>query len=568
MESYPGNKNDPLFSVRLALQNDELVCGVLCCCVVAGCFFLYLHYALTHTLVYTDDFQKQYLIANHIARFREFPFVGDELSVFFSLHVTSPVFYYLFAFVLWLHNSMLFAQLVWLSLSMLAIVCVYLVAKSLFSPVVGLFAGALFGFSFAYAQQLGEAPNISVGQAVLYLSFLLLVRAYSGRDFALLLWALAAYCVAGVIYSAAFGVLPVFAVLAALTLKSQGAPTRRYLGSLALAGFTLFATYLPVIMHAYQARALLLERGLAYRFVHLPRTFLKDVLAHGIYATDSLFLFASRGPKLPPLSEYSTLARQLLFRDQALAGVRLSPHGEWATVVFFGLAGASIIAYFFLKTISAERKRHSAILACGLAAVLLTAALFNFLYHATWHYMAVEGLLCMLVAEAVHGVSTRLRAPRSAEFVFSCSLVWCCSGGFAGISMLTDRSPGRSPSSADAAGAALVRETTALRQALSEPHLHPQIKSYENGNELSNGVPYLCVYMENAFHERFVKLSNNVSYYPYEPVGDDRYLFVVCPHQACPQDWRDDFSTRYKQYAIVKHVIANDAFDIVLAKRI
>src|SRR6266853_3543996 len=140
MESYPGNKNDPLVSVRLALQNEAFVCDVLCCCVVAGCFFLYLHYALTHTLVYTDDFQKQYLIANHIARFREFPFVGDELSVFFSLHVTSPVFYYLFAFVLWLHNSMLFAQVVWLYLSMLAIVCVYLVAKDLFSPLVGLLA--------------------------------------------------------------------------------------------------------------------------------------------------------------------------------------------------------------------------------------------------------------------------------------------------------------------------------------------------------------------------------------------------------------------------------------------
>src|SRR5713101_2032454 len=77
MESYPGNKNDPLVSVRLALQNEAFVCDVLCCCVVAGCFFLYLHYALTHTLVYTDDFQKQYLIANHIARFREFPFFVD-----------------------------------------------------------------------------------------------------------------------------------------------------------------------------------------------------------------------------------------------------------------------------------------------------------------------------------------------------------------------------------------------------------------------------------------------------------------------------------------------------------
>jgi hypothetical protein len=174
----------------------------------------------------------------------------------------------------------------------------------------------------------------------------------------------------------------------------------------------------------------------------------------------------------------------------------------------------------------------------------------------------------MLVAESIHVASTRLRAPRSVELVFICSLVWCFAGGFAGISMLTDRSPGRSSSSADAAGAALVREMTALRQTLSEPRLRPQIKTYENGNELSNGVPYLCIYMEKAFNEPFVKLSNNVSYYPYEPVGDDRYLFVVCPHQACPQDWRNDFSTRNKQYAIVRDVIANDAFDIVLAKRV
>jgi hypothetical protein len=564
----PPQQKHARFSMGRALQNEAFVYDVLCCCVVASCFFLYLHYALTHTLAYTDDFQKQYLVANHIVRFGEFPSSGDELSVFFGLHVTSPLFYYLFAFVLWVHNSILFAQVVWLSFSMLAIVCVYLVAKSLFSPLVGLFACALFGFSFAFAQQLGEAPNIGVGQAVLYLSFLLLARAFKRKNFALLLWAIAAYCVACVIYSAGFGVLPVFAVVAALTLKSQSAPPRRYLGSVALAGFTLFTAYLPVLLHAYQAHVLLLEPGLVYRFVHLPRTFLKDVFAHAVYAADSLFLFSAGGPKLPPLSDYAALAGQLLFREQALAAIRVSPRGVWATVVLCGLASSAVIAYFFSDTRFRERKRNAAILASGVAVVLLTAALFNFLYHAAWHYMAIEGLLCMLIAEAVHSAFTHLRAPRTVELVFSCSLLWCCAGGFAGISMLSDRSPGKSSASADAAGAAVVRETTALRVRRSEPYLHPQIKLFENGNELSNGVPYLCLYVENAFDERFVKMSNNVSYYPYEPVGDDRFLFVVCPHQTCPQDWRNVFSTRYKQYAIVKDVIANDAFEIVLADRI
>src|SRR5258708_20648100 len=315
MEPSLGNvKRNPVFYARRAFQNEAYLCDILCGCISAGCFLLYLRYVLTHTLVYADDWQKQYLVANHIVRFREFPLVGDELSVFFGLHVTSPVYYYLFGFVLWLHNSMLFAQVVWLSLSMLAIVCVYLVAKDLFSPLVGLFACALFGFSFAYARQLDQPANISTGQALLYLSFLSLVRSYKKKDFALLLWAIVAYCGASVVYGGGFGVLPIFTVGVALTLKSQRAPVKRYLGSLAVAGLMLLAAYLPVIIRAYHTDASLIEAGLGYRFVHSPRTFLKNVLAQAIYATDTLFLVVSRGSKLPPLSDYSALARQFLVR--------------------------------------------------------------------------------------------------------------------------------------------------------------------------------------------------------------------------------------------------------------
>jgi hypothetical protein len=564
-------KRNALFYARRAFQNEAYLCDILCGCIGVACFFLYLHHVLTHTLVYADDWQKQYLVANHIVRFREFPLVGDELSVFFGLHVTSPVYYYLFGFVLWLHNSMLFAQVVWLSLSMLAIVCVYLVAKDLFSPLVGLFACALFGFSFAYVQQLGQPANISTGQALLYLSFVALVRSYKRKDFALLLWAIVAYCGASVIYGGGFGVLPVFAVGVALTLKSQQAPAKRYLGSLALAGFVLLAAYFPIILRAYHAHAPLIETGFAYRFVRSPRTFLKNVLAQTIDATDTLFLVVARGSKLPPLSDYSAFARQFLF-GQALAPVRLFPRGEAASVVLIGLTIASVAAYFSLKASSWERRRHAGILVSGILGFLFTAAMFNFLYHATWHYMAILGLYCMLVAETVNGAFTRLQVPKSIQCVFGVSLIWCFAGGFVGMSMFTDRSARISSSLANAAGAAIVRETIALRQALSEPQFHPQIKAYENGNQFSKGNPYLWTYMENAFNERFVKLSTSVSdygvsYYGYEPVGDDRYVFIVCTRQACPQDWRKGFSAHFRQYTIVKDVIANDAYDIVLAKR-
>jgi len=135
--------------------------------------------------------------------------------------------------------------------------------------------------------------------------------------------------------------------------------------------------------------------------------------------------------------------------------------------------------------------------------------------------------------------------------------------------MIVDISSGKSASPADAAGAAIVRETAALRQA-SDRHLRPQIKRYGTGGELSNDS-YLWIYMENAFNEPFVKLTDTLSYSVfqwYEPVGDDRYVFVVCPHEARPQDCRDNFLMQYRQYAIVKDIIANDAYDIVLAKRI
>jgi hypothetical protein len=233
-----------------------------------------------------------------------------------------------------------------------------------------------------------------------------------------------------------------------------------------------------------------------------------------------------------------------------------------------GVASASAIAYFFLKKVSPERKRYAGILACGVVAVLFSAGLLNFFYHAMWHYMAIQGWLCILVAETVDGVCTRLGTPKSVELVLACSIMWCCAGGFAGISMLRDRSA-RSSSPADAAGAAMVRETTALRQAY-DPHLHPQIKTYESGGELSSVDSYLWIYMETAFNEPFVRLTDTLSYSVfqwYEPVGDDRYLFLVCPHQPDSQDCTNNFLTHYRQYAKVKDVIANDAYDIVLAKR-
>ena len=70
--------------------------------------------------------------------------------------------------------------------------------------------------------------------------------------------------------------------------------------------------------------------------------------------------------------------------------------------------------------------------------------------------------------------------------------------------MRTDRS--EPPASADADQAALVRETTA------ECRLNPIYVRRLRVQALFNGVPYLCVYFGNAFLERFVKLSNNVSY--------------------------------------------------------
>lgn len=174
------------------------------------------------------DGTRDYLVANHILKYHEFPSIGPYNLLFDSGIYNSPLYFYLLAVLLVPFNHILTLSIVNILLQLMSIALIYLIAKNMFGERVGAVAAIFFSFNPQVLHQSDFIwqPNLMQPLALLALYFLIQKHLVS---FFLLAFAAA-------VHHSAFSWIPFFLLL----------PGRKYYvwGSLILF-FMFVVVYLP-----------------------------------------------------------------------------------------------------------------------------------------------------------------------------------------------------------------------------------------------------------------------------------------------------------------------------------
>ncbi len=208
-------------------------------------------YPLTDTA--QGEPSRDYLVANHILSFHEWPLTGPW-NGFFSGFLNSPSYYYLIAFFLLFRNSIVFLVLVNILLQVITGILLYILGYKLFSESTGLSAALLFLFSneniFFHSQYFWQ-PYVM--QVVLILAFLLICMSFQNKRIGWLLAGISAFIFATSLHMSALGILPVFGVAAAASFKRMDPSQRKYPFVISTAVGSLFLLYGPLLFfnHPY-----------------------------------------------------------------------------------------------------------------------------------------------------------------------------------------------------------------------------------------------------------------------------------------------------------------------------
>ena len=196
------------------------------------------------------DAHRDYLIAYNILHYRDFPAVGPPMS-FFGLTSNSPIYYYLLAFLLWIHDSFHFLQVVNVMLQAANLFIIYLLGKKLFSAKTGLLAITLVAVSTMMYVATDVFWQPYWMWPVLNLSFLLLYESYEKKSFRYLMGSVVAFWLAAVLHGSAYAVAPLFVFFVCYWFsKNRTKHQKWYIFLLAVVSLALWiGAYLPVFIY-------------------------------------------------------------------------------------------------------------------------------------------------------------------------------------------------------------------------------------------------------------------------------------------------------------------------------
>jgi hypothetical protein len=143
-------------------------------------FFLRLYtFTDVAAVSYQSDYNRDYLIADHIVRLHEFPLTGPEGQ--FGPYAESPLYFYLIALVLLWSNSIIFLGIINIVLQTALIFLGFLLAKELFGERTALLCAILLTFLDAVVAQSEYLWQPNLMQVFLLLSLLFLAWGYTRR---------------------------------------------------------------------------------------------------------------------------------------------------------------------------------------------------------------------------------------------------------------------------------------------------------------------------------------------------------------------------------------------------
>lgn len=193
-----------------------------------------------------DESSRDYLVANHIYKYHEFPLTGphDEGRYFLR---NSPFYYYFLASLLYIQDSLNFLERVNVLLQLANIVIIYLLAKRLFGIYSALLSSAVFALGNYFISQSSILWQPYIMQPFVNLSYLLLIIAYQKRNYSLLIVSVITFLLAATLHRSTLAQLPVMLLLIFFILKSWKAHLVTYISTVITFVAINLLLYLPVL---------------------------------------------------------------------------------------------------------------------------------------------------------------------------------------------------------------------------------------------------------------------------------------------------------------------------------
>lgn len=190
------------------------------------------------------DGSRDYLVANHILKYQEFPKLGPFNLLYDSGLRNSPLYFYTLALFLIPFNHPVTLTFINICLQITVLILIYLITRKIFDQTVALSAMALYSFSIGVIKQSNYIwqPYLMYPVALLGLYFFII--AYFNKSFKFFLVSLVTASVAVSLHMSAILWLIIFLLSGILLFKFRKVYV---LGSFAAVFITLGLLYAPTI---------------------------------------------------------------------------------------------------------------------------------------------------------------------------------------------------------------------------------------------------------------------------------------------------------------------------------
>ena len=486
--------------------------------------------------VSNGETHRDYLVARHIVKYGEFPTTGPccLFNGAFGEIRNSPVYYYLLASLVVLHDNILFLGLINSILQLATIVTIYFVAKKIFNLGTATIAMVLFAVSGPFLKTSLFFWQPHAMQPFVNLSYLALVLAYFGKNYLFIIVGPVLFLLAAALHASVWAILPTFAAATFLILKTQKRPVSAYI-------FLFGAMVLTFVS---------LNFGI---FFHL----VKYKTAVGVDLGKFLAL-----NWLEFFSNWQTAASTLIstiFAPQDYGRLALSLA---VLTVLIVLAAC----FKVVKKGGVDEKVPFLLIFFAVLQFITVAAIFK---AKIWlfYFTPVFGLVMILIAHSINTILSANFVLKSLKILITGLLIIVFSVNF----YFFKQTPGKNYQNIKIPLAAIQTNLSKIQEEDSLKNLNFfQIKVYATGVESTKTADLVFwTSLERELKRKFLKITDlGIGY---ELINGNNYIFVICHSYTreikVKSECLEPFTDEFPSHQIVKQIAPNQPFLTYLAKK-
>ncbi len=197
------------------------------------------------------DGTKDFLVANHILKYGEYPLVGPYNLLYENGVRNSPLYFYTLALLLMPFNHPITLTFFNICFQIAVLVLIYFIARKIFNSSIALSAMALYSFSSGVIKQSDYVWQPYLMQPIALLSLYFLIKAYVDKNYDLsrsykfFIASEVTFCLAAAFHLSVLAWFPIFLITGIIILR--GRPLKYFLGSFAVISVSILLLYAPTI---------------------------------------------------------------------------------------------------------------------------------------------------------------------------------------------------------------------------------------------------------------------------------------------------------------------------------